>query len=113
MAPRRPPDPGLRLGRDEPPAPDARGRGRRDAIRFGATLGATPATFDGGFEYNGYFRFEKKPRDVPAGKSWWWVKDDRWVVAFGPVPGYAERARFTVERWLSRTPSTIYLLERS
>jgi hypothetical protein len=87
-------------------------RARWAAIAAATSLGGTPDTIDGGFEYNGYFRFEKKPRDVPAGKSWWWVKDDRWVVAFGPVPGYAERARFTVERWLSRTPSTVYLLER-
>jgi hypothetical protein len=40
------------------------------------------------------------------------VKDDRFVVAFGPVEGYAERARFPVARWLPRTPAHVLLLER-
>ena len=87
-------------------------RARWAAIEAATKLGGTPDTIDGGFEYNGYYRFEVKPRDVPAGKSWWWVRDDRWVVAFGPVPGYAERARFAVGPWLPRTPPNIYLLER-
>jgi hypothetical protein len=31
---------------------------------------------------------------VPDGKSWWWVADDRYVVAFSEVPGYD-----VVETW--------------
>ncbi len=54
-----------------------------------------------------------KPRGTLPGKSWWWVQDDRYVVAFSPVAGYVELARFGVERWLPRTPVQIYLLERT
>ena len=87
-------------------------RARWDAIHEAERMGATPETLDGGFEYNGYHRADAKPDAPPPGRSWWWVKDDRFVVAFGPVQGYEERARFPVERWLARTPVHVLLLER-
>jgi hypothetical protein len=87
-------------------------RARWDAIHAAERMGATPETLDGGFEYNGYHRADAKPDAPPPGRSWWWVKDDRFVVAFGPVRGYEERARFPVERWLPRTPEHVLLLER-
>jgi hypothetical protein len=87
-------------------------RARWSAIHTAESLGATPATLDGGFEYNGYHRFEVQPRVIHAGKSWWWVEDDRFVVSFTVVPGYIERARYPVEAWLSRTPAVVRLLER-
>ena len=87
-------------------------RARWSAIHTAETLGATPATLDGGFEYNGYYRFEVQPRVMRAGKSWWWVEDDRFIVSFTVVPGYLERAQFPVEAWLPRTPVVVRLLER-
>ena len=87
-------------------------RARWDAIAAATRLGATPQTLDGGFEYNGYYGFETKPRTYGEGKSWWWVKDDRYVVAFSPVAGFTPIAQFPVKRWLARTPATIYLLRR-
>jgi hypothetical protein len=87
-------------------------RARWDAIRAAEKLGATPDTLDGGFEYNGYHRFERNPRDKVPGKSAWWVKDDQYVVAFIPVAGYEEIATFPVRRWLPRTPPVVRLLRR-
>jgi hypothetical protein len=88
-------------------------RARWDAIHAAEQFGATPDTLDGGFEYNAYYRFEIKPRITGAGKSWWWIADDRYVVAFSVPPGFVEQARFAVDRWLARTPPAIYLLERT
>lgn len=88
-------------------------RARWEAIHAAERLGATPDTLDGGFEYNAYYRFEIKPRLTAAGKSWWWIADDHYAVAFSVVPGFAERARFGVPRWLARTPAVIFLLERA
>lgn len=88
-------------------------RARWDAIHAAEGLGATPATLDGGFEYNAYYRFEVRPQERRPGKSWWWVEDDRYVVAFSVVPGYVERARYPVKRWLPRTPPVVRLLERA
>ncbi|HEY2966937.1 MAG TPA: glycosyltransferase family 39 protein [Casimicrobiaceae bacterium] len=88
-------------------------RARWDAIHAAERLGATPNTLDGGYEYNAYHRFEIKPRITGSGKSWWWIADDRYVVAFSVPPGFVELARFDVDRWLARTPPAIYLLERA
>ncbi|HWC45366.1 MAG TPA: hypothetical protein VG868_04560, partial [Casimicrobiaceae bacterium] len=85
-------------------------RARWDAIRDAQAQGATPSTLDGGFEYNGYFGYEA--RAARPGKSWWWVDDDRYVVAFGDVPGYTVLARYPVRGFLPRTPREIVLLER-
>jgi hypothetical protein len=92
-------------------------RARWDAIREAQRRGATPATLDGGFEYNGYTGYETRRSPGPQGgsleaKSWYWVVDDDYVVAFGPVPGYRELRTFPVKRWLSRTPGEVVLLRR-
>jgi hypothetical protein len=88
-------------------------RARWDAIHLAEGLGATAESIDGGFEYNGYYRFEHKPRVTAAGKSWWWIADDRYTVAFSVPRGFAERKRFEVKRWLERTPPAVYLVERT
>ena len=87
-------------------------RARWDAIAEATRRGATPETLDGGFEYNGYYGFERKPRGYAPGKSWWWVKDDRYVVAFSSLPGYEEIETWRVEHWLSRSPPEVKLLRR-
>jgi len=87
-------------------------RDRWDLIRNAESRGATPETLDGGFEYNGLMRHEVKPRGAAPGKSWWWVKDDEWVVAFTAVPGYEEVERRNVRHWLPRSPGEIRLLRR-
>jgi hypothetical protein len=87
-------------------------RARAAAIAAAERRGATPETLDGGYEYNGYHRLYAGMVPRVPGKSWWWVQDDRWIVTFGPVPGYAELATFPVDRWLARTPAAVHLLER-
>ena len=54
----------------------------------------------------------KPLRARASARAWWWVEDDRFVVAFSVPPGYVERRRFPVDRWLPRTPATIFLSER-
>jgi hypothetical protein len=87
-------------------------RARWNAIRTAERLGATADALDGGFEYNGLRRYEQKPRTLVPGKSWWWVRDDRYVVAFSSLPGYEEIETWRVEHWLSRSPSEVKLLRR-
>jgi hypothetical protein len=87
-------------------------RARWDAIRYAESIGATPETMDGGFEYNGYYRFEEQPRIMVSGKSFWWVKDDEFIVAFSEVPGYGILRSFPVKRYSNRTPPKILLMRR-
>jgi Dolichyl-phosphate-mannose-protein mannosyltransferase len=88
-------------------------RVRWDAIHIAERLGATPETLDGGYEYNGFTRLANGMVPRVAGKSWWWVKDDVYVVAFTAVPGYEEIETLRVPHWLSRSPREIKLLRRS
>ena len=72
-----------------------------------------PSQVDAGFEWSGWRLFDAAYQPVPE-KSWWWVKDDRWVVAFGPMPGYCEVRRATFERWLPPWGSgAVLVLERA
>lgn len=87
-------------------------RARWDAIRYAESIGVTVDKLDGGFEYNGFYGFETRGRDVIAGKSWWWIKDDKYIVAFSLVPGYEVVATFAVRAWLPRTPTHIKLLRQ-
>ena len=87
-------------------------RVRWDAIHIAERLGATPETLDGGYEYNGFTRLANGMVPRIPGKSWWWVKDDLYVVAFTAVPGYRVIEALQVPHWLSRSPREINLLRR-
>jgi len=87
-------------------------RARWDAIRTAERLGANEDTIDGGYEYNALRRFERRVPRVPPGKSWWFVADDRYVVAFTAVPGYDVVETWKVRTLLPRTPKEVKLLRR-
>ena len=87
-------------------------RSRWAAIDEAIHRGATPETLDGGFEYNGFHRFEAMPRIAVPDKSWWWVKDDLYCVTFEPRAGYRLLQAWDVRAWLPTTPAKVLLLER-
>jgi hypothetical protein len=87
-------------------------RSRWAAINEAVRRGATPEMLDGGFEYNGFHRFETTPRIAVPGKSWWWVKDDRFCVTFESRAGYRLVQAWKVRAWLPTTPDKVLLLER-
>ncbi len=65
-------------------------------------------SIDSGFELNGFYGYD--PRyDNDQGK---WVRDDKFVISFGDVPGYKPEKRFTVERILPIGPREIMVLKR-
>jgi hypothetical protein len=88
-------------------------RARWDALRDLERGGATAEAIDGGFEYNALRRFRSSDVRSPAGKSWYWVNDDRYVVALGPIAGYREVRSTPVAHWLPRSPARIVVLERN
>jgi hypothetical protein len=73
-----------------------------------ATLVRRVATssLDGGYEWNGLNRYSPT-------KPWWWADREPWVIAFGPVPGYAEVARYPYRRFLPPAKSALLLLHRA
>lgn len=72
----------------------------------------SPTKIDGGYEFNGWYLYDKNYKQSKL-KSWWWVIDDEYVVAAGPLPGYTEVKRYPVHRWLNLTASDIIILRRA
>jgi hypothetical protein len=88
------------------------------------TTAGTPATaIDGGVEFNAWNlapTLNRWPsdadvrRDQPETRhSWWWVVDDRFVVAFTPLRGYRVRTEVPFTRWLVPGSDRILVMERT
>jgi len=54
---------------------------------------------DAGFEYNGLYNYQPQ-KTTEAGKSYWWVDENNWMITFGPVATYAPQSKFYYNRWL-------------
>lgn len=74
-------------------------------------LGVEPTRIDGGFEYNGARNYDSEFEPV-TDRSWWWVHDDEYVVAMGPLPGYRELRTFEVDSWIPDVRDRIVVLQR-
>jgi Dolichyl-phosphate-mannose-protein mannosyltransferase len=88
-------------------------------LRWGALRELTlqrlvPATeIDGGYEFNGLFLYDPN-YDVLAHlndthKSYWWVQNDTYMIAFGPVPGYKVICKYTERSWRGQTYQVVVL----
>ena len=87
-------------------------RTRWQAIEHLMTDLAVPADrLDGGFEFNGLYTYS----DIrtPNKSSWWWVKDDEYVISFDVLPGYDVFKVYPVKSWLPAGVRRINVLRRS
>jgi hypothetical protein len=66
---------------------------------------------DGGFEFNGWYGYDAKFQP-DSSKSWWWVKDDLYVISLGSIPGYAAIKQYPFNRWMPFGQGNIFLLKR-
>jgi 4-amino-4-deoxy-L-arabinose transferase-like glycosyltransferase len=75
-------------------------------------LKVLPENIDGGFEFNGLYTYD--PEYIPSSeKSWWWVKDDEYIIAFGNIGGYSPVKSFNYYSWLYLSVEKIYILNRN
>lgn len=79
-------------------------RARWQGLAFLMTR-ATPQQIDGGYEFAGLTRYAD-------GSDWQKPAERTFLVAFGPVPGYREIARFEYATWLPPRRAAILALER-
>ena len=72
----------------------------------------SPRRIDGGYEFNGWYLFDPlyEPHDE---KSWWWVDDDEYMIAAGPMPAYRIERRLAVDRWWTFTTPDVFVLRRN
>jgi hypothetical protein len=64
---------------------------------------------DGGFEFNGFYRGDKPSR---PDKPWWWVEDDLYTVALGPMLGFETMRTYPFSPWIAGGPGTLLVLKR-
>jgi 4-amino-4-deoxy-L-arabinose transferase-like glycosyltransferase len=88
-------------------------RVRWQAIRYVTDSLEVPAErLDGGFEFNGLYTYSEDYVRTPR-RSWWWVKDDQYVIAFDLLPGYRPLRSFVVGTWLPAGIKQLHVLVRA
>jgi 4-amino-4-deoxy-L-arabinose transferase-like glycosyltransferase len=74
--------------------------------------GIPRTSIDGGYEFNGWlgydFHYQAKP-----GKSPWWVIDDEYTIASGPMPGFTVHRAYPFRRLLTGQNATVLVLHRN
>jgi len=72
----------------------------------------SPRSIDGGFEFNGWHNYDPQYR-YQAGKSWWWVHQDDYIISFGPITGYQKVETYHYSRWLPGGKGKIFILHKT
>ncbi len=67
---------------------------------------------DGGFEFNGFYLYDRNYRPR-IDKSWWWVEDDTYLVSFHNVFGYDTIKAYPYYHWLPSYRGKILVLKKS
>lgn len=71
-----------------------------------------PSEIDGGFEFNGWYLYQDDYVRDPA-KSWWWVRNDSYVITSGELENYEVVQLYAYRRWLPPGHETLYVLQRN
>jgi len=92
-------------------------RARWSALHFlTREAGISHKDIDGGFEFNGLYGYDPHfcATTGPDGKkrSWWWVRNDEYVISFGPIEGYKEVRRYSYNRLIPPGTGAILVLRR-
>jgi len=74
--------------------------------------GARPYQIDGGFEYNGWMFFDDYFGPPKGDNSWWWVHDDKYILAFSDIEGYRVLKRFPFRAAVPGIANEMLVLER-
>ena len=86
-------------------------RARWAATAALGAAGVDARRIDGGYEFNGWLTYDPAYAPTDA-RSWWWVVDDEYVVASGPVPGYRVEKEYFFSRWLLAERGRVVTLHR-
>lgn len=71
-------------------------------------LHVKPESIDGGFEFNGWYCYDPLYRKSPD-KTWWWVKDDSFILTFGKMKNYSIIKTEPYYSWLFQKEVTVNL----
>lgn len=85
-------------------------RERWDAARDLLRRGIPAEQINGGFEFNGWYRFDEEHLEESLQSAW--SRGDGYMLAFGPVNGYEELRRYHYSRWMPPGRGRIVVLRR-
>ncbi|TAK40628.1 MAG: hypothetical protein EPO28_09840 [Saprospiraceae bacterium] len=88
-------------------------RAKFQAFEYLLSQGASIHEMDAGYEYNGLYNYHSGGQTEKEGRSWWWVNDGHWLIAFGPAPGYEPVKEFPYFRWLFLKKDAILVLKKT
>jgi hypothetical protein len=71
-------------------------------------LHVKPESIDGGFEFNGWYCYDPLYKKSPE-KTWWWVKDDSFLLTFGKMNDYTVIKSAPYYSWLFQKEVPVYL----
>ncbi|NVK66880.1 MAG: glycosyltransferase family 39 protein [Flavobacteriales bacterium] len=77
-------------------------------------MGISPSQLDGGFEFNAYHKvagFNPTPVKT-TDKSWWFVKEDKFLLTNGDFEGYRKVKGFPTNQWISTSADSVYIMEK-
>jgi hypothetical protein len=66
---------------------------------------------DGGYEFNGLYLYGSSYRDDPT-KIWWQFRGDKYLIAFGDVPGYRAIKEYSYNHWMPPHIGKVVVLQR-
>ena len=73
--------------------------------------GIPRTSIDGGYEFNGWLGYDPAYQRK-QGKSPWWVVDDDYMIASGPLPGFSVYRTYPVPRLLTGGHTRVLVLRR-
>lgn len=87
-------------------------KARWNALNFLEQQNISPQKIDGGFEYNGWHQTYHQNPTNRYGKSWWFVNEDDYAVAFKPYHNYEVKSIFPFYKFSTLSIDTVYALVR-
>ena len=74
--------------------------------------GIAPGQIDGGFEFNAWHETGPMRPMEWDDKSWWFVGDDQYVIAFGKIEGFEKMKGYPYAQVLPGSRDSVYVLKR-
>jgi hypothetical protein len=86
-------------------------RARWQAVGDLARDGVPQTKINGGFEFNAWYGYD--PRHPTATSRPWWIRENEYVVAFGPIDRYVKMRSYRYWRWLPFGHGAVFVLRRT
>jgi len=87
-------------------------KARWNALNDLTAEGVSPNEIDGGYEFNGWYQTHDVNPNNRFSKSWWFVDDDQYAIAFTTYKNYEVIKAYPFKSYLSFGVDTVYTLNR-